>query len=265
MAFPTDIQDNEWNQDNLPMWRNPQVTNLAGAQLLPLEAKALHVIGTLAQIFNSVGYVLYCGAQERPYADYYLYAYLLACTAIELLGRCQTGERSITRSTLRSGLQGVGLQTVTVNINRGGQPTGYVYNEDMLAALRNLAGHGQAVASANGQRQDVILHVELLEAIAGQAAQALPEVVGDVGIRPMADLYPGSNVEGITIIVLGASQDQGIFEIGDELGVEAHLLQIEGLKGLAGAEEAMEGDPQQAGGFAADLDAGVAQSCSDLG
>jgi hypothetical protein len=163
MTFPTDIQDSEWNQDNLPLWRNSQVTNPAGAQLLSLEAKALHVIGTLAEIFNSVGYVLYCGVQKRPYADYYLYAYLLACTAIELLGRCQTGERSITRSALRRGLQVVGLQTVTVNINRGGQPTGYVYDEDSLVALRNLVGHGQAVASANRQRQDVILHVELLD------------------------------------------------------------------------------------------------------
>ena len=163
MPVPTDIHDNEWDQDSYQMWSDPQVTNLVGTQLLPLEAKALHVVGTLAQIFNSAGYVLYCGARERPYADYYLYAYLLACTAIELLGRCQTGEQSITRSTLRSGLRSVGLQTVTVNINRAGQPASYVYNEDRLVALRNLAGHGQAVASTGGQRQDVILYVELLD------------------------------------------------------------------------------------------------------
>lgn len=171
MAFPTDIHNNEWDQDNLQIWRD-QVANLAGVQLLPLEAKALHVVGTLVQIFNSAGYVLYCGAQERPYADYYLYAYLLACTVIEFLGRCQTGERSITRSTLQSGLRSVGLQTVTVNISEGGQPAPYVYNEDRLVALRNLAGHGQAVASTGGHRQDVILHVELLDTFPEKLAAA---------------------------------------------------------------------------------------------
>jgi hypothetical protein len=164
MAFPTDVLDNEWgDQDNLQMWRAPQVTQLNGIQLLPLEAKALHVIGTLVRVFNSVGYLLYCGSRNRPYADYYLYAYLLACTTIELLGRCQTGEANIRRSTLEPGLRNTGLGAITVNIQRNGQPGDYTYGEDRLSALRNLAAHGQGVASAHGQRQDVLLHVELLD------------------------------------------------------------------------------------------------------
>jgi hypothetical protein len=180
MAFPSDVQNNEWNHDNLQVWSDPQVTNLAGLQLAPLEAKALHVVGTLVQVFNSVGYVLYCGQQGRPYADYYLYAYLLACTAIEFLGRCQDGEQSITRSTLRCGLENVGLQTVTVNVRRGGKPSAYVYNEDMLVALRNLAAHGQAVASAGGRRQKVILHVELLDSFPGKLAAAFDSYYTDL-------------------------------------------------------------------------------------
>jgi hypothetical protein len=163
MAFPADIHDNEWDQDNLQMWRVPQVTELNGIQLFPLEAKALHVIGTLVRVFDSVGYLLYCGSKNRPYTNYYLYAYLLACTAIELLGRCQTGEANIRCSTLEPGLRNVGLGTVTVNVQRNGQPSGYTYDENRLSALRNLAAHGQGVASAHGQRQDALLHVELLD------------------------------------------------------------------------------------------------------
>jgi hypothetical protein len=54
------------------------------------------------------------------------------------------------------------------------------------------------------------------------------------------------------------------FEIGDELGGEANLLQVKGFKKLAGAEKAVEGDPQCAGCFTLDFDPGIAQSCSDL-
>lgn len=122
-----------------------------------------HVIGTLVRIFDSVGYLLYCGPRDRPYADYYLYAYLLACTAIELLGRCQTGEADIRHSTLEHGLRNVRLETVTVNIQRNGQPSGYTFDKNRLSALRNLVAHGQGVASAHGQRQDVLVHIELLD------------------------------------------------------------------------------------------------------
>jgi hypothetical protein len=44
-----------------------------------------------------------------------------------------------------------------------------------------------------------------LEAVAGETAEALPEVIGDVGVRPMADLHASSDVESVTVIVLGSS------------------------------------------------------------
>jgi hypothetical protein len=64
---------------------------------------------------------------------------------------------------LGPGLKIVGLGEVTVNIQRNGQPINYKYDEKRLSALRNLAAHGQGVASAHRQRQDVLLHVELLD------------------------------------------------------------------------------------------------------
>jgi hypothetical protein len=179
MPFPNDIPDSQWNRDNLPLWNTPDVTNLNGIQLLPLEAKALHVIGTLVQIFNSVGYLLYCGNIQRPYADYYLYAYLLTCTAIELIGRCRTGETRLSRSTLESGFTDVGITTITVNINRKGVPSGYIYNVNQLMALRNLAAHGQGIASAGG-RQDVLLHVELLDSFPGRLMGAYDRYYEDL-------------------------------------------------------------------------------------
>ena len=72
-----------------------------------------------------------------------------------------------------------------------------------------------------------------LEAIMGETAQALPEVIGDVGVRPLTDVYSSSDVKSVTVIVLGSSQHQGILEIGDELGIEVDLLRVQGLKKLA--------------------------------
>ena len=183
MAFPSDVHDSEWNPDNLQRWKDPRVTELNRVRLLPLEAKALHVIGTLVQIFDAAGYLLYCGAQNRPYANYYLYAYLLACTAVELLGRCRVGEAGL-RSTLGDGLREVGLGKVTVNVMRDGQPYGHPYSEEMLCALRNLAAHRQAVASAGGQRHDVLLHVELLDSFPGKLMAAFDEYYAEVFQSP---------------------------------------------------------------------------------
>lgn len=179
MPFPNDILDSQWNQDNLPFWNTHDVTNVNGISMHYLEAKALHVIGTLVQIFNSVGYLLYCGNVQRPYTNYYLYAYLLTCTAIELIGRCRTGETSLSRSTLESGFNNIGITTITVNINRNGVPTGYTYNVNQLIALRNLAAHGQGVASARG-RQDVLLHVELLDSFPGRLLGAYDRYYEDL-------------------------------------------------------------------------------------
>jgi hypothetical protein len=172
--LPCDIEDKDWEEANLRKWRDPRVSTLNGVNLLPLEAKALHVIGTLVGILNSVGYLLYCGREKkRPYPDYYLYAYLLACTAIELMGRCWSGETNMSHATLEVGLKKVGLETVVVNVNRSGRWEGYQYDTSKLIALRNLAAHGQAVATKGGKPQEVFLSVELLDSFPGKLMAAL--------------------------------------------------------------------------------------------
>src|SRR3990170_8748646 len=117
-VFPNDIPNSEWNPDNLRMWSEPKIAGPYDLSLIPLQAKALHVVGTVVQIFNAAGHLLYAGKDGRPYADYCLYTYMIACTAIELLGRCQTGEQCLPRPTLKEGLRIVGLDTVTVNVRR---------------------------------------------------------------------------------------------------------------------------------------------------
>jgi hypothetical protein len=172
MSLPCDVDDKDWEGANLLKWRDPRASTLDGLHLQPLEAKALHVIGTLVGILDSVGYLLYCGRERRPYANYYLYAYLLACTAIELMGRCWAGERG-SRSTLEVGLRTVGLESVIVNVKRDGKCEGYRYDTSRLVALRNLAAHGQAVATADHKSQEVFLSVELLDSFPEKLMGAL--------------------------------------------------------------------------------------------
>ena len=163
--FPPDVQSGDWQSQNLAMWTDPKVVELAGVcpegnhhsiQLAPLEAKALHVLGLLVQTFNAAGHMLYFSG-DRPWGNFYLHAYLLACTAIELLARCKRGDRDLrhgANEALREGFCIVGLERVGA-----GQ---IEYDENDLVALRNLAAHGQGLASVDGKSRAVFLHIELL-------------------------------------------------------------------------------------------------------
>ncbi len=112
-----------------------------------------------------------------------------------------------------------------------------------------------------------------MEAIAGQTTQALPhrpnvlmgEVTGHVGEGQLSEAQAGGDGRSIELVVLGAAQDETILELGDELGVKAHQLGFKGLELETVTQVAVEGNPQHAGRFPADLDAGVAQARSQLG
>lgn len=176
MSFPVDVSDKEWNQDNLQRWRDPIVVNSENVHLLPLEAKALHVIGTLVQILDSAGHLLYSSPDKRrPWANYCQYAYLLACSAIELLARCHNGVTNPRKPTLKSGLRIVGLKEVDVNVKKDGEWTIYTYDTTTLVALRNLIAHGQGVASAGDPVERIVLHVELLDSFPDKLSRALDD------------------------------------------------------------------------------------------
>ncbi len=173
MSFPSDVSKSEWeNEENWSKWNNAQVTKIGGVQLLPLEAKSLHVIGSLVEIFDAASYLLYCGSKNKPYANYYGYAYLLACSAIELLGRCYNGTTNKIKPTLKQGLKIVDIEKVDVNVLRNGEWAIYEYNVTKLLALRNLIAHGQGVASAKRESQEVFFHVELLNSFPNKLTKA---------------------------------------------------------------------------------------------
>ena len=177
MVLPSDTQNSDWGYDNLQMWNNADLLQLKGRgatgtpyalQLTPLDAKALHVLGLLVRTFDAAGRLLYFG-ERGPYGDYYLHAFLLACSIIELLTRCRNGDQNLihcSNAALERGLREVGLNEIHVGLE------GYVYNPEQLIALRNLAAHGQGVASVRGRSIPVFLHVELLDHFPERLMQA---------------------------------------------------------------------------------------------
>jgi hypothetical protein len=176
VPFPTDVAQSIWLAHNYALWKTPQVCEVESVMLEPLEAKALHVIGTLVQIFEAAGHLLYCDPEQaRPYANYGRYVYLLACTAIELIGRCWNGKQNVYHSTLEAGLKVVDLQEVNVNIFVNGKHGQYTYDVSKLVALRNLIAHGQGIASANRRSELVTLHVELLDSFPGKLTKAFDD------------------------------------------------------------------------------------------
>jgi hypothetical protein len=149
-----------------------------GLDLSPLEAKALHVMGLLMQNFEAAGHLLYFGGQKMG-ANYYLQAFLLACTDIELLAYCKNGREKLCKDygkALKSGFELVSLAPVVeTNHNK--------YTVDDLVSLRNLAAHGQGVVCTDGEAQEVektFLDIELLDSFPGKLMVAFDRYYDDL-------------------------------------------------------------------------------------
>jgi hypothetical protein len=166
MTFPSDVRDTEWT-DNLKKWQATDVRQIDGhlngqnysVSLLPLEAKALHVVGLLVRTFDAAGHLLHFCETEQPFGDYYLQAFLLICSAIELFGRCINGDKDLVSGSGRALIAGF----ETIFTEKKIVLNDKTYSMDELVALRNLAAHGQGVASVNRKSVPVFLHVELLD------------------------------------------------------------------------------------------------------
>jgi hypothetical protein len=178
ISFPHDVSESGWNRDNLTKWQDNKISDSIGCKLSPLEAKTWHAIGLLVRTFDAAGHLLYFvrdGQLSGPEPIHYLHAYLIACSAIELLARCKGGHEDFiggrgslsptTNEALKQGFKLANL--VTWHADKGKHilsTNEEQYTLDKLVALRNLAAHGMGVASISGKtRLDVFLHIELLD------------------------------------------------------------------------------------------------------
>lgn len=198
LSLPNDVDNGIWDTGNLSLWQDSKVVNIADHKLLPLEAKALHAIGVLVRTFDAAGHLLYFirdGHLSGPWANHYLNVYLIVCSAIELLARCKLGHRTLIgrdspdpgpNEALKEGFKLTELarwsDTYSEYVLSTNEET---YTLDKLVALRNLAAHGQGVASARGNVQsDIFLHVELLD--------NFPQVLGQSFDNYYQDLFDTS-------------------------------------------------------------------------
>ncbi len=211
MLMPQDVTPTDWQPNNLAQWKDLLKTggrDTFGSQLRtplePLEAKALHVFGLLAQTFNAAGHLLHFG-REILFGDYYLHAFMLACSAIELLSRCNRGDKNLigkSSEALAKGLTYVGLVRISVGLDGG------VYTTDELVALRNLAAHGQGVASINWKTVQVFLHVELLDNFPTKLMQSFDRYYDEVFSSHNPDARKRLAVSGVEPVLYGEESVQ---------------------------------------------------------
>ena len=103
-------------------------------------------------------------------------------------------------------------------------------------------------------------------AIARQTAQALPEVGGHVGDGPVRrSAARAATSQASRSSFLGLRSTRPSLKLATSLGLKQTSSGSKGCKSGLGAQEAVEGHPQHAGRFPADLEAGVAALRGGLG
>ncbi len=156
----------------------------------PLVIKAAYVFGTALDVFESVTVLL---ARERAWQVTYRSAFGVFASAVELLGRCMSGNDTPTgKSDLADGLRFVfptGLATPATR-----------YSCDHLEQLRHFAAHGQGASKMHDIDYQVLERCPrpFGEAIEGYWAslQLDPKVCGQLARARITPLQP-SRVESV--------------------------------------------------------------------
>lgn len=140
---------------------------LPGQTLTPFTAKALYAFGMMRHLIESAGWAL---KHKPPYQCFYISAYLLTCGAIELLGRCVSGDESEGSGAgrrLTYGLREIASPSqdsdegeIVVRTNH------WHYTIRDCVALRNFCAHGASVG-------DVRIDVELVDEILKNLSNAM--------------------------------------------------------------------------------------------
>jgi hypothetical protein len=102
-ATPEDPDTSDWLEDEIRRWEQEaaqwEELNPGNPDFYPLTVKAGYVIGVIYEICESVS----CPLSNPVFArrTSYVPAYGILASAVEILGRCVTGESRSYRSTLR--------------------------------------------------------------------------------------------------------------------------------------------------------------------
>jgi hypothetical protein len=165
--------------------------------LTPFAAKALYAFGMMRHLIESAGWAL---THKPPYQCFYISAYLLSCGAIELLGRCVSGDESEDRGAgrrLRCGLRRIASlpqdsddTSVVVATNH------WHYTIGNCVALRNFCAHG---ASAG----EVTIDVELVDEILKKLSNAMDDYWGQLVTPVNNDLRESLSRAAIAPIFVG--------------------------------------------------------------
>jgi len=190
--------------------------------LTPFTAKALYAFGMMRHLIESAGWAL---THRPPYQCFYISAYLLSCGAIELLGRCISGddrEDKGSGSRLRCGLRQIAAlsqdsddEQVVVITNH------WRYTVGDCVALRNFCAHGASVGHA---RIDVELVDEILKKLSGAMDDYWNQLVASANSEPgenlsraaIAPMFVGHGLNAILVgdmynlISKGASVSEGL-------------------------------------------------------
>ncbi len=133
----------------------------ARREFLPLTIKALYVVGLILASCRSVSLLL---SGDLLISTTYYPAYMVFSSSVELLGRCISGNRTTSKSTidLQTGFRWLAETKYPdcYDISFSHQlvkTKNFSYTVDDLVAIRNFTAHGQAISSDLNQFDYLIL------------------------------------------------------------------------------------------------------------
>ena len=174
--------------------------------LTPFTAKALYAFGMMRHLIESAGWTL---THKPPSECFYIAAYLLSCGAIELFGRCVSGDDNEKYGAVRRLKHGLKrMASIPQNVDDDSQVVVVTnhkkYTIADCVALRNFCAHGGSVGT-------VSIDVELVDEVLKKLSQAMNEywdcltnsadssARNDLGKAAVAPLFAGPGPDAILI------------------------------------------------------------------
>lgn len=199
--FPNEPQLKTYNREWTAAGRIP-----SGLVLTPFAAKALYAFGMMRHLMESAGWTL---KHKPPYECFYIAAYLLSCGAIELFGRCVSGDDDEKHGAIRRLKCGLKEIASIPQSNDDDSQVVVVTNHKKYTiadcvALRNFCTHGGSVGTVG-------IDVELVDETLKKVSQAMikhwnrlmnpsdDNVRSDLAKAAVAPLFAGPGPDAILV------------------------------------------------------------------